>query len=75
MACEKQRLPVEMKAFISYRRSDAGYAGRLAEHLTRHFGQDRVCLDVVSLVAGANFAANIDAKGALVFGVCGSYRK
>jgi len=32
--------------FINYRRADSGYAGRLRDHLTDYFGEDRVFMDV-----------------------------
>lgn len=44
--------------FISYRRDDAaGYARALAESLGRHWGAERVFLDVDDLQAGQPFAA------------------
>ncbi len=42
--------------FISYRREDsAGEAGRLAEHLVRRFGADRVFIDIDTIAPGADF--------------------
>jgi TIR domain len=47
--------------FISYRRDDtAGYAGRLYDALTAHFGKDLVFIDVDSIRAGQNFVDVID---------------
>lgn len=41
--------------FISYRREDAGSAGRMADWLAPHFGSDRVFLDVSRLRGGDDF--------------------
>jgi hypothetical protein len=42
--------------FISYRRDDsAGHAGRIADHLERVFGRDRLFMDVDSIPLGKNF--------------------
>jgi TIR domain-containing protein len=47
--------------FISYRRDDtAGYAGRLYDALSAHFGRDLVFIDVDSIRAGENFVDVID---------------
>jgi hypothetical protein len=47
--------------FISYRRDDtAGYAGRLYDALSAHFGRDLVFIDVDSIRAGQNFVDVID---------------
>jgi hypothetical protein len=44
------------KIFVNYRRSDAqGFAGRLADSLTAHFGSDRVFRDVTGIDYGADF--------------------
>jgi hypothetical protein len=44
------------KIFVNYRRSDAqGFAGRLADSLTRHFGSERVFRDVTGIDYGADF--------------------
>ncbi len=49
--------------FISYRRDDtAGYAGRLYDALTPHFGRDLVFIDVDSIRAGQNFADVIEQR-------------
>jgi hypothetical protein len=47
--------------FLSYRRDDtAGEAGRLAEHLARRFGQDRVFLDIDTIAPGADFTSELE---------------
>ena len=47
--------------FISYRRDDtAGYAGRLYDALTAHFGKEHVFIDIDSIGAGQNFADVIE---------------
>lgn len=44
------------KIFVSYRRSDAqGFAGRLADSLTQHFGSERVFRDVTGIDYGQDF--------------------
>lgn len=44
------------KIFVNYRRSDAqGFAGRLADSLTVHFGSDRVFRDVTGIDYGQDF--------------------
>jgi TIR domain len=44
------------RLFISYRREDAaGDAGRLADHLHRRFGKDRVFLDIDTIDPGTDF--------------------
>jgi TIR domain len=46
--------------FISYRREDtAGEAGRLYDHLSSHFGADRVFMDVDSIAIGTDFTKAI----------------
>src|SRR6185437_3463885 len=45
--------------FISYRRQDRGFAGRLFDQLKRTFGADRVFMDVDSIVPGRNFRTAI----------------
>jgi hypothetical protein len=43
--------------FISYRREEtAAQAGRLFDHLSSHFGEDRVFMDIDSIAIGADFA-------------------
>jgi hypothetical protein len=45
-----------MKIFISYRRDDsAGYAGRLFDHLSAHFGADNVFMDIDTIQPGEDF--------------------
>ena len=44
------------RIFISYRRDDAaGEAGRLADHLQKRFGADRVFLDIETIEPGTDF--------------------
>ena len=44
------------RIFISYRRTDsAGYAGRIYDRLTAHFGEDAVFMDVDTIEAGVDF--------------------
>ena len=44
------------RIFISYRRADsAGYAGRIYDRLTAHFGKDAVFMDVDTIEAGLDF--------------------
>lgn len=52
---------------ISYRVSDsAAYAGRIYSHLTRHFREDEIFLDVEALTIGSVFPDELKA----VFGFC-----
>jgi hypothetical protein len=45
-----------MKIFISYRRDDSsGYAGRLFDHLTAHFGAQSVFMDIDTIRPGEDF--------------------
>jgi hypothetical protein len=45
-----------MKIFISYRRDDtAGYAGRLFDHLSAHFGPKNVFMDIDTIEPGDDF--------------------
>src|SRR5437899_1001904 len=47
--------------FISYRRDDAeGEAGRLFSDLAKHFGEDRVFMDVAAIEPGRDFRKVID---------------
>lgn len=47
--------------FISYRRDDsAAFTDRLAEDLRRHFGEDEVFLDVLSISPGTQFPSELD---------------
>jgi hypothetical protein len=46
--------------FLSYRREEtAPYAGRLYDHLSEHFGEDRVFMDVDSIAIGTDFTKAI----------------
>lgn len=59
------------RIFISYRRDDsAGYAGRLFDRLSAHFGAENVFIDVGALQPGEDFASAIteavEACGALL---------
>jgi hypothetical protein len=46
--------------FISYRRDEsAGYAGRIADRFSEHFGEDRVFRDIDSIEPGLDFAEAI----------------
>lgn len=48
--------------FLSYRRADtAGYAGRLAPALRKHFGEDQVFQDIETIAPGSDFRAAIEA--------------
>ena len=45
------------RIFISYRREDSGGdAGRLADHLHKRYGKDRVFLDIDSIDPGTDLA-------------------
>jgi hypothetical protein len=47
--------------FISYRRTDtAAYAGRLADHLKRHFAASDIFHDVVTIEPGSKFEETIE---------------
>ena len=47
--------------FISYRRDEsAGYAGRIADALVEHFGEEKVFRDIDSLEPGLDFAEAIE---------------
>lgn len=49
--------------FISYRREDtSGYAGRLYDQISSHFGQDHVFMDVADLEPGSDFVDMIETK-------------
>lgn len=50
-----------MNIFISYRRDDSsGYAGRLFDRLSAHFGRANVFMDIEALEPGADFVDGID---------------
>ncbi len=56
-----KRPPAPAGVFITYRREDAsGFAGRLHESLTKHFGPDRIFRDINSIEVGADFGEAID---------------
>ena len=47
--------------FISYRRDEsAGYAGRIADRFTEHFGEERVFRDIDSMEPGLDFVEAIE---------------
>ena len=49
--------------FISYRREDSsGYAGRLFDILSVHFGKENIYMDLDTIKGGDNFATVIDDK-------------
>jgi hypothetical protein len=49
--------------FISYRREDtSGYAGRLYDQISSHFGGDHVFMDVADLEPGSDFVDTIEKK-------------
>src|ERR1700674_2573149 len=49
--------------FISYRREDtSGYAGRLYDQVSAHFGRDHVFMDVAGLEPGSDFVDTIEKK-------------
>lgn len=51
------------RIFISYRRSDTGgYAGRLYDRLSSHFGANHTFIDVDHIDPGDDFARTIDAR-------------
>lgn len=53
------------KIVVSYRRTDAGMAGRIFDRLSHHFGVDHVFIDVDDIPFGVNFRKHIkDALGA-----------
>jgi hypothetical protein len=49
--------------FISYRREDtSGYAGRLYDQISSHFGRDHVFMDVADLEPGSDFVDTIEKR-------------
>lgn len=49
------------RIYLSYRRMDApGYAGRLFDHLSRHFGRRSVFMDIDGIAGGREFARVIE---------------
>ena len=56
----KKQAP-EGRIFLSYRREDSsGYAGRLFDHLKKHFGKDRVFMDISNIEPGTDFVESIE---------------
>ena len=52
--------PRKGRIFISYRRADsAGYAGRIYDRLTAHFGEDAIFMDVDVIPAGVDFVETL----------------
>jgi hypothetical protein len=55
--------------FVSYRRSDSqGEAGRLFDDLVKHFGEQKVFIDVAAIEAGRDFRKAIE-EGVVQCGV------
>ncbi|MEF8697857.1 MAG: CHASE2 domain-containing protein [Candidatus Accumulibacter sp. UW26] len=51
------------RLFISYRREDSiAYAGRLDDHLSRHFGSDEVFMDIGKIPLGEDFVEVLEAR-------------
>jgi len=51
------------RIFISYRREDSiAYAGRLHDHLSEHFGADKVFMDLGQIAPGDDFVQVLDAR-------------
>ncbi len=51
------------KIFISYRRGDSiAYAGRIHDHLSQHFGADKVFMDIDGIDPGEDFVNVLAAK-------------
>jgi len=49
------------KVFISYRRADSeGYAGRLYDRLSSHFGKGKIFMDVDAIEPGVDFVKEIE---------------
>jgi hypothetical protein len=49
--------------FISYRRDDtSGYAGRLYDQVSAHFGKEHVFMDVATIEPGSDFVQVLDEK-------------
>ena len=56
-----QVTPSKSGIFLSYRRDDsAGHAGRLYDSLIRHFGEDRIFMDVDTIEPGEDFVEVIE---------------
>lgn len=51
------------RIFVSYRRGDSiAYAGRIHDHLSQHFGADKVFMDIGGIAPGEDFVNVLDAK-------------
>ena len=51
------------RIFVSYRRGDSiAYAGRIQDHLSQHFGADKVFMDIGRIDLGEDFVKVLDAK-------------
>jgi hypothetical protein len=51
----------ELKVFVSYRREDAsGYAGRIYDSLSQHFGRESIFYDIDSISVGRDFEAVLE---------------
>ena len=51
------------RIFISYRRGDSiAYAGRIHDHLSQHFGADKVFMDIGGIAPGDDFVKVLDAR-------------
>ena len=48
--------------FISYRREDSGYVGRLFDVLSARFGRSNIFMDIDTIEGGEDFAAVIEEK-------------
>ena len=57
----KKKTSDEGRIFLSYRREDSsGYAGRLFDRITQHFGKDRVFMDISDIEPGVDFVDTIE---------------
>lgn len=51
------------RIFVSYRRGDSiAYAGRIHDHLSQHFGADKVFMDIGGIAPGDDFVNVLDAR-------------
>ena len=49
------------RIFLSYRRDDSGgYAGRLLNRLSQHFGPDNLFMDIDTIAPGLDFVEAIE---------------
>ena len=52
---------VENRIFLSYRHEDSpGYAGRLFDQLSAHFGSEQIFIDIDTMRPGVDFVDEID---------------